>query len=344
MKRFLPVFAVLLLLQGFASYVKAGDTIVATQEKLEKQLARAERWQRWSPMATNSALQEIVDLMKKPVLTSETKREATKRLIRIYYAIDDSMTNNANKKRILEAIGHSDPGPEAQEFFLKVLDSDNAEYRNMALWSLNSPYGVHGAAIYAKIQSLEQRGVLTKGHSLVELAKADPSRAIPEMKEFLRTTQELKDFVAVSLNLPKEARHNPDVLDVIVERYGDFKGKPKTEKDAGLSPEDAIWFPDLWAYIDAREGYHLKNALGMLRAQGVCGVRDISRLEKKIKGNDVFGREAVVEFFAAQIDSGNLPKEKVLPILKEARVRESDQKLKRKLGDIIERHNKGGEK
>lgn len=295
-------------------------------------------------MATNSALQEIVDLMKEPELNSEAKRAATKRMIKVYYAIDDSMTNNANKKRILEAVGRSDPGPEAQEFFLEVLDSDNTEYRNMALWSINSPYGVHGDAIYTKIQSLERKGVLTKGHSLVELAKANPSRAIPEMKEFLRTTQELKDFIAVSLNLPKEARHNPDVLDIIVERYPDFKAKPRTERDAGLSPEDAIWFPDLWGYIDVREGSHLKNALRMIRAQGVSGVRDIPRLEKKIQGNDVGSREAVAEFFADQIDSGNLPKEKVLPILKEVRDRERDQKLKRKIENIINRHSKGGRK
>lgn len=322
----------------------AGDKIVATQEKLDKQLARAERWQKWSPMATNSALQEIVDLMKKPELTSNIKRGATRRLVTIYYAIDDSMTNNANKKRILEAVGRSDPGPEAQEFFLKVLDSDNKEYRDMALWSLNSPNGVHGDAIYAKIKAMERAGILGKGQSLVQLAKANPSRAISEIKEFLRTTQELKDFVVVSLNLPKEARHDPDTLDVIVERYPDFKAKPRTERDAGLSPEDAIWFPNLWEYIDAKEGNHLKHALDMVRGKGVCGVKDLPRLEKKIKGNNPVSREAVVEFLSSQVDRGNLPKEKVISILKEARDRESDQKLRRKLENIIKLHNQGGPK
>lgn len=343
MRKLLPVLLLLLQLHGYSGYVMAADKFVTAQEKLEKQLARAERWQRWSPMATNSALQEIVGLMKKPELTPETKREAAKRLIKIYYAIDDSLTNSANKKRILEAIGRSDNSEEAQKFFIDILSSDNKEYRRMALWSI-SPDGTHGDMLYNKIKSMEKAGVLKKGDSLVQLAKADPARGLEEMKEFLKTTQSVKEFVGVALNMPKEAKRNPDVLDIIVGRYPELKSNPKSAMDQGFSPEDAIYFPNLWGYIDARNGARLRTALEMLRMKGVCDIEDIPRLKKKIENSDSIGRESVAEFLGSQVYSGNLPKEKVLSLLREAREKERDVKVKRKMEDIITRHVKGDKK
>jgi len=343
MKKILPIFGLLFLLQGFAGEVTAGDKIITAKEKLDRRLTRAERWQKWSPMATNSALQEIVDVMKMPELDSEAKRAATKRLVKIYYAIDDSLTNSANKKRILEAIGRSDNSDEAQKFFIDVLGSDNKEYRRMALWSI-SPDGTHGDMIYSKIKSMEKAGVLTRGDSLVQLAKADPKRGVEEMKEFLKTTQSVKEFVGVALNLPKEAERNPDVLDVIVDRYPEFKSKPKSVEDVGFSPEDAIYFPNLWGYIDARNGVRLRTALEMIGMKGVCDIEDIPRLKKKIDDGDSIGRESVAEFLESQVYRGNLPKEKVLPLLKEARDKERDAKVRRKMEDMIARHAKGDKK
>lgn len=343
MKKILPLFGILFLLHGFSGEVMAGDKFVTAQEKLEKQLVRVERWHRWSSMTTNSALQEIVGLMKKPELTPETKRDATKRLVKIYYAIDDSLTNSANKKRILEAIGRSDNSDEAQKFFIDVLSSDNKEYRRMALWSI-SPDGTHGDMIYNKIKSMEKAGVLKKGDSLVQLSKADPVRGLEEMKEFLRTTQSVKEFVGVALNLPGETSRNPDVLDVVVDRYAELNGKPKSVEDNGYSPEDAIWFPYLWGYIAARDGARLRRGLEMLGAQGVCGVKDIPRLKRKLESSDAIGRESVAEFLEKQVSRGSIPKDKVLPLLNEARDRERDAKVKRKLDDIIARQVKGEKK
>jgi hypothetical protein len=344
MKKLFPVIVMLLLpaLNGQNVQAGSGTEILSTQAKLEKRLATAERWQRWSPMATNNALQAIVDLMKKPDLDSGVRREATKRLIKIYYAVDDSsLTNNANKKRILEAIGRSDNSEEAQKFFLDVLGSDNKEYRRMALWSI-SPYGTHGDAIYDKIKSLESTGILTKGDSLVQLANANPERAIEEIKEFLKTTQDLNEFVGVALNLPKKYHSDPDTLDVIIDRYEDFKSKPIPAGHKGYTPEGAILSEHLWKYIDVREGKRLKTAMEIIRAKGVCYDNDIPRLLKKIKSANATTREATSDFLDSQIDSGNLPKEKVLPILEEARNGEHDQKLKKKLGEIISRRKKGG--
>jgi len=345
MKKLFPVTTILLLVALSGQCVRAGSgtEILSTRETLYKRLASAERWQRWSPMATNNALQDIVDLMKKPDLDAGAKREATKRLIKIYYAVDDSsLTNNANKKRILEAIGASDSSSEAQDFFIKVLDSDKDEYRKMALWSIDGPYGVHGDVVYDKIKSLERNGVIARGLSMATLAKANPERAIEEIKEFLKTTHDLKEFVGVGLSLPDRYQDDPNVLDVIVDRYEDFKSKPIPAEYKGYTPEGAILSDHLWKYIDVREGKRLKTAIDMIRAKGVCYDKDIPRLITKIKSTNAITREATADFLSSQIDSGNLPKEKVLPILEETRNSEHDQKLKKKLGEIIGRHKKGG--
>lgn len=294
-----------------------------------------------NPDRLNNALYEYMRYPEKPHLKPEERREVSKRFIKIFYSIDDSLTNMANKERIIEIVGFSDNGPEAHEFFLKILSSDNEEYRKMALWGIR-PLGVHGDDLYEKIKALEKEGKITKIRSLQCLARAHPVRALEEMKTILKTTKSVKEFALVGANLPVGIGEAPEVLDIIVDRFNDFYGKPVSAEDAGYSPERAVSSKTLWKYINGKEGVRLKGALEIIRVKGVCGDDDLPVLEQKLRSADKVTRETVSDFLGNQVESGNLKRDKVIPILKIAENMESDQKLRRKIQTIVKRLTKQG--
>ncbi len=294
-----------------------------------------------NPDRLNDALYEYMRYPEKPHLKSEERREVSKRFIKVFYSIDDSLTNMANKERIMEIVGFSDNGPEAHEFFLRILSSDNEEYRKMALWGIR-PLGVHGDDLYEKIKELEREGKITKIRSLQCLARANPTRALEEMKIILKTTKSVKEFVLVGANLPARIGEAPEVLDIIVDRFNDFEGKPVSAEDAGYSPERAVSSKTLWKYIDGKDGVRLKEALEIIRVKGVCGDDDLPVLEQKLRSADKVTRETVSDFLGNQVESRNLRRDRVIPILKIAENMESDQKVKRKIQATVKRLTKQG--
>ncbi len=329
---------------GFAYAQKAanqGENLEGKSKiRIEELLSKAENSIE-NPDRLNDVIHEYINDSAKPHLAPAERREISKRFIKIFYSIDDSLTNMANKERIMEIVGFSDNSPEAHEFFMKILSSDNEKYREMALWGIR-PRGVHGDDLYEKIESLERDGKISKIRSLQCLARANPARSLEEMKTILKTTQDVKEFVLVGVNLPEGIGDSPDVLDIIVDRYKDFKGKPASAEQVGYRPEDAISSKILWEHINIREGARLKIALEIMRAKGVCYDKDLPALERKTRSADKATRDAVLDFLDSQIVSGNLKREKVLPILKDAQNRESDQKLKHKFEKTIGKFDKPG--
>lgn len=301
--------------------------------RIEDLLAKAEH-SVTSPGKLNDVLHEFRRDPARAYMTSEDRREISKRLIKIFYSIDETLTNMANKERIVEIIGFSDNSPEAHEFFLKILDSDDVRYREMALWGIR-PLGVHGDDLYNKIQSLERSGKISKIKSLQCLADANPPRALEELKNILRTTKSVKEFVRVGVNLPEGIGETPEVLDIIIDRYRDFKGKPTSAEDAGYSPEGAVASERVWKYIDVRDADRLKTALEIIKKKGVCGPDNLPVLEKKIRSTNKETREAVVDFLGDSVARGNLGQKDVLPVLRDAMGRESDHKVRQKIDKLI---------
>lgn len=302
---------------------------------VDKLLTKAERSIN-NPDKLNDILFEYSDSPPRVYLTKEDRREIAKRLIKIFYAIDESLTSMANKSRIMEIVGASDDSPEAHKFFLDVLNIDNEEYRKMALWGIR-PTGLHGDDLYEKIRSLERDGKITKIRSLQCMTRANPKRALEEMKVILKTTKSVKEFVRVGINLPYPSGDAPEVLDIIIDRYHDFKGKAASAEEEGYTPERAMASQTLWPYIDIREGARLKTALEIIDDKGVCGQKDLPVLRKKLKSADSVTRAATADFLGKQVSKGNLRKEVALPVLEEAYGRETDQKVKQKIKVLRER-------
>lgn len=339
-KILLACFLAVFILSGFAYAQKDANQTESPEAKarVEELLSTAERYM-WNPRKLNDTIHELRDKIPNRDVGVETRREATKRLIKIFYSIDDSLTNSANKAGIIEIVGYFDNSPEAHEFFLKVLSSGDARYRERALWSIQ-PGGVHGDDLYEKIKSLEQEKILSRAKSLMYLKSANPARALGEIQSFLKTTSDLKDFVIVGLNMSGYYKDDLNAMDIVIERYEEFKSKPVPLEYAGYPPDRAIVYPTLWKYIEAKEGAKLKLAIEIMKAKGVCGDDDIPRLDKKIKSHDVTTREAIIDFLDYQIGNGSLNKDKVAPVLDGARNRETNHKLKQRLEMIIKKNLK----
>lgn len=288
------------------------------------------------PYKLNGILYEYSHTPPRIYLTQDDRREIAKRLIKIFYAIDESLSSMANKHQIMVIVGASDNSPEAHKFFLDVLNIDNEEYRKMALWGIR-PTGLHGDDLYEKIRSLERDGKITKIRSLQCMTRANPTRALEDMKVILKTTKDVNEFVNVGVNLPYPSGDAPEVLDIIIDRYHDFKRKASSAGEGADAPEGAIASQTLWPYIDVREGARLKTALEIIDDKGVCGQKDLPILRKKLKSADSVTREATTDFLGKQVSSGNLRKEVVLPVLDEAYGRETDQKVKRRMKVLREK-------
>lgn len=308
----------------------AGLTKAEADARIEHLLRKAER-RTWFPGMLNDVIHEFRSDPARALMTPEDRRQITKRWIKIFYAIDESPTNMANKERIMEIIGFSDNSPEAHEFFLKVMDSESERYREMAMWGIRRR-GLHGDDLYDKLSELERKGKISRIRSLQRKADANPPRALEEMKAILRTTKDLDEFSTVGVNLPEDIGETPEVLDLIIDRYIELKKDPATAARAAGAVNRAVEYKRLWRYIALRDGWRLQTALELMRERGVCGPDDLPLLESRLKDRDMRTREAVADFLCSQVERKNLGRQSVQALLRAAAAAETDVALKRKMG------------
>lgn len=294
-----------------------------------------------NPLKLNRAIKKVNDQLlgywnSNIFVSNETKRDVTIRLINIFNKITDFEMNNASKIWIIETIGINDNSSEAHKFFLSLLKSENKKHRDHALWSLN-PTGVHGNDIYDEIKNLENKKILSKLNSLMYLKSASLQRALPEIQNFLRTTKNINDFVVAGVNLCLFYK-NPEVIDVLIDRYNEFnaiKAKTKKEYVNYEAPHGAIPTKLLLKYIQIKEGKRFKIALEILNKKGTTDEEEFPLILPKLKSKDIVTREAVISFLENQVTRMGVKEGIVIPILEEAEKNEKDKELKNKINKKI---------
>lgn len=265
----------------------------------------------------------------------ELTHDMTKRLIIVFDKVDDIDINNATKSRIIEIIGDSDNSPEAHAFILGRINSKNERYRERAMWSMRGN-GVRGDDIYEAVKALMDNGEISHEKFLYALRYANPNRAIKELQSFLATTENVNQYTSKGLLLC--SYRQPELLDILIDRYDEFKNKvPETpEERAVYAPARAAFDPDvLKKYMEIREGKRFAKALAILGAKGISGDEDLPLLDKKLKSKDPETRKATLDFLDAQISDNAIDQAKARAILKAANARESDGALKVKIQRIM---------
>lgn len=311
-----------------------------------------------NPSTLNQAIRLLEDNRYYHLASPEVRSDVTRRLVKVYNSIDDApckscksgaskddkyedclvecansgetnpLTSSANKQRIIEIVGLRSKVPEAHEFYLSVLEKEKELYRKQAIRTIYFG-GIPGDDIYDKVKSLVARGVIKEENSLSALKGANPKRALPEVQKFLATTKNPNKYVGIGQLLC--FYEDPNLLDVLVERYDYFKNIPLSERPENYAPQFAFSMEMLKKYIEVKEGSKLEKALEIFDARGVFGDRKMPLLQKKLESKDSVTRKAAVKFLIHQAEIGLVSPENVSPVLKNAEARETDKDLKLKL-------------
>lgn len=313
---------------AYAQQTPAKTETPEIKAEIEALISKAEASQK-DPLKLNDAINKILDYRPYNKSASQaTKSDVTVRFVKIYNALDDTLTNTANKKQIIEFLGSRNKVPEAHEFMLAVLENGKESYRTEALGTIYFG-GIPGDDIYDKVKSLVARSVIKEEDSLGALKGANPRRALPEIQKFLASTKDPVEYVGIGHLLYYYG--NPNLLDVLVERYDYFKSLPASAWAKGYDPTLCLSTEMLMKYIEIREGTRVKKALEIFEDSGVFGNRKLPLLQKKLESADPITRKASAEFLIHQAEIGSVSRENITPVLKNAEARETDKDLKLKL-------------
>lgn len=282
----------------------------------------------------NGALRDLDDSLITNYMSPEVAKDITRRLTKIYYTLDEQPTNRANKNRIIEIIGLSDNSLDAHEFFLKILQNGPDKYRREALSKIY--FGnLHGDDIYDKVKSLADSGVIEKTLSLAALKGANKKRALSEIEEYMKTVDNLKDFIQIGLLLCEYK--DSDAMDVVIDRYDYFKSKPIPPEYAKemYSPSRAITYKMLEKYMTVKEGKRLEKAIEIYEGKNVFDDKVLPIFERKLESKDIITRRAIVKFLGNKSNLHSCKIEAVKKVLQEAESKERDKNLKNQLKAIL---------
>lgn len=330
------------------------------EAKINELLSRIEQAQGF-PNAMNRAIQ-VFERKTRPVkVAPELKREIVNRFVGVYKSIGapsqlcvekfpdtdqyvlclgkeedlDELIKSANRRRIIGVVSYYGGSNEAREFFLDVLENANPLYRKEALHQIY--FGrINGDEVYNKIQSLVARGLVNKKDVLSSLKGANPKRAVKEIQDVITTTKDPEQFVRTG-NLLSEYG-DPDLMDVVVERYAHFRRIPPTERPYRYNPTLAFKMDTLKRYIEQKEGERLEKAIEIFDDSGVFGETKLPLIAKKLQSHDPVSRKAAVAFLIRQTGRGSINSEKILPLFRDIYTKEIDPVLKQHLKKYIDKH------
>lgn len=268
------------------------------------------------------------------VFESSFREEMMSRLIAFYDSIepDSEGINFANKVRILEFIGPRDNSSEIHRFYLRELDTPNKNLQEYVLRSVGGKMGVNGDDIYNKIKELVVKRKLSEAASLRYLKAASKKRALRDFQVFIKKTNDLNDFITAGIFLCDY--RDPAVLDVLADRYPDFKPKPR--KSFGDNPAFAFTNEMLKKYIEYASGKKLVRALEIANDAGTFGNEELPLFGKKLRDeNTIVGRTAVVDFILQKVRQGFVSKNNALLLLKDAINQKNAPEVKGKIIDGI---------
>ena len=322
----LVLFVLFAWTPGFAQAPKIHPETLEAREAFQKMLAGIES------VRDPYDLSERLSDLEKTMLNywnhgmryqPQTTKEIAVRLIRIFKKLGNSTIDGANKERIIEIVGISDNSPETHDFFLDIMENGTERSKKMALFSI-WPVGVRGDDIYDKVKSLVDKGRLKRLDSLDPLKRANPERAIKEIQDYVRTTEDVAEFKGVGQLLSEYDR--PELMEVVIDRYPEMK--KKWNGYFGDDPARSIKTKLLVRVVELKEGARLKTVLEMLNQDGTSGEETLPIIAKKLESKDAISREAAVNFLRGQAQQGNIKSDKIKPILESALEREKNKDIK----------------
>ena len=198
----------------------------------------------------------------------------TRRLVDLFDSLEDEdgLTTVARKRNIIEMIGVFGRGPQVEEFFLKLFEHPNANYRDTLLRYIN-PAQAFSDAIYNKIKEKEIPWKIKKTSLLHYLKYANPQKALPELQEAVRHTTSHTDYYYLAGMLCSRD-YSPEAMDPLMDKYDDMLyvvAKDLSAVQSYRHPSSGFiqCEKDLMAYAQYATGARRRAAIEVLKRQHI---------------------------------------------------------------------------
>jgi len=208
----------------------------------------------------------------------------TRRLVDLFNSLDDEdgLTTVARKRNIIEMIGAFGRGPQVEEFFLKLFEYPNGNYRDTLLRFISPTHGFSDA-VYNKIKEKGEPWKIKKTLLLHYLKDANPQKVLPELQEAVRQTTSHKDYYYLAGMLCKG--YPLEAMDPLMDKYDDMLYVVAKDLSAVKSyrhPSSGFiqCEKDLMAYAQYATGARRRAAIEVLKRQHIIDKDIKAKLEE----------------------------------------------------------------
>jgi hypothetical protein len=349
MKKYSSPLAVALLIMVGVQLVVAQDKSVADQQvtdpeiqqNLDKNLVQFRSSDR---KVREAAVRELHEKLTAVANTrsaypkGESRKKLSQEFTQLYTQTKDKDFDDPSLRLgLIYDLARYGDNEVAKPFILWILDRGNKDERAEALRGLGSPGGVSGDDLYAKIEDLANRKIITDQAKTTYLSRIDKNRALVKILGELRTTKDKRKFLYSAWTLQDSYQRPADFKEILprLKELGLTQNRSFDGKSDGL-----FWINAelLATYVDMADGSDLKLALGMMAEHGSL-TRPVSApaLMRRLSHTDPQVRALAAQALVKVMGRSQVDKNAINAALNSALQNEQDPQAKKSIQDSIAR-------
>jgi hypothetical protein len=266
------------------------------------------------------------------------RKQLSQELTELYNRTKDSdFSDKAVRLSLIYDLARYGDNEIAKPLILRILDRGSKEERAEALRGLGSPEGVSGDDLYAKIEDLARRKIITDEAKTTYLARIDKNRALVKILDEVRTTRDKRKFLYSAWTL-QDSYGRPADFKTILPR---LKELGLTERRSFDGKSDGLFWIRanlLAAYLDIAQGKDLKLALELMaQYSSLTRPASASALIRQLDNTDPQNRMLAARALEQVAGRSRSDKRAINAALSEAIQKEAGSQTKKALQDSLDR-------
>lgn len=279
MKKYYRLVAALSFIVAASVMAKDKPSVSANQEATDPEIQQAlvNNLSKFRSSDRKSRENAVRELHEKLAVAANTRNsyprgEARKKLSQEFVQLfthtnDKDFSDPSLRLGLIYDLARYGDNEVAKPLILRILDRGSKEQRAEALRGIGSTGGVSGDDLYAKIEDLARRKIITDQAKTTYLARIDKERALIKILVELRSTSDKRKFLYSAWTLQDNYGRPTDFKEILPR----LKELGLTERRSFDGKSDGLFWINadlLAAYIDIAQGGDLKLALGMMAQHG----------------------------------------------------------------------------
>lgn len=268
----------------------------------------------------------------------ETRKRLSQVLTQLYTQTkDNDFSDPSLRLGLIYDLARYGDNEVAKPFILRVLERGTKDERAEAFRGLGSPGGISGDDLYAKIEDLARRAIITDQAKTTYLARIDNERALTSILKEVRSTRDKRKFLYSAWTLQNTYRNPKNYKDILPR----LKELGLTQRESFDGKSDGLFWVNaelLAAYIDIAQGSDLRLALEMM-AEHAALTRPASApaLMRRLEHADPAIRALAAQALEKVLSRSLSDKKSIYQALDSAAEREVDPNTKNLIQDVISR-------